>query len=141
MDTEKTVINNTQVNHPMQINVGTTENSVETVGRAIKGSATPSFLDETLKAILKGWYILFKSAFFPIVVFIFLFPAIWAIMFNQDIIYAYGYWFDGKPGSITWLFMKDIPFIFSKAFGLIILEGVIFIFMYWILKRFLKNVH
>lgn len=141
MDNEKTVINNTQVNNPTQINVRNDENSIETLGRAIKESATPSFLDETLKAILKGLYILFKSAFLPIVVFIFLFPAIWAIMFNQDIVYAYGYWFDGKPGSINWFFVEALPFLFNKAFGLILLEGTIVLFMYWIIKRFLKKVH
>lgn len=141
MDNEKTVIKNTQVNNPTQINVGTTENSIETLGRAIKESATPSFLDEALKSILHGWYILFKSALFPIMVFILLFPAIWAIMFNQSISYAYAYWFDGKVGSITWLFFDAMPFLFDKAFPIILLEATIFIFGFWILRRFLKSVH
>lgn len=140
MATEKTVIRNTQVNNPTQINVGSTENSVETIGRAIKGAATPSFVDEALKSILHGWYILIKSALFPIMLFILLFPAIWAVMFNQDVIYAYEYWFDGEPGSITWLFLDAIPFLFGKAFPLILLEATIIIFCYWVLRRFLKNV-
>lgn len=126
------------VNNPTQININTQqENSVTTIGKLVEGMLTPNFLDSFILSLFKNIVLFIKSAVFPFIVLIAIFPAIWATMQDESISYAYIYWFDGSPGSLTWLFGKALPRLFNAAFGLIIIEGIIFLFGYWILKRYL----
>lgn len=140
MKEEKKVINNNQINNPTQINIGQSENSVQTVGKTLDNILIDNFLDKAIVEIGKGIKVLIQSACFPIIVFILLFPTLWAIMFRQNIIYAYKLWFDGSPGSITWLFVYALPILFNKAFGLIVGEIAILLLAYWVAKRFLINI-
>lgn len=124
----------TQVNNPTQINIGATENSLQTAGRKVKEisedpsdiiDSTLSFINNFWKGVFKGIFLFIRYATIPFIICLFLGVTTLALYngaalsHTYSTLYAMCEWFFGS--ALYYLILKLIPlFIIFGFFSLYI---------------------